>query len=288
MWTLTRDVEEFAAAVAPLVAQDPSEATLLLSTVAIVRAAGPMAPGQVFGWWSGSPGPAAVVVTPPYPALVHAGPHRSLSDHAAAALLGALAAAGIEPPGVESDPSTAARVAALWQAGSGGSAALGHVVRLMRLEELRAGDAPSGTARRASAGDAALLMAWLAQFAAETGMPAAPALSMRDRLSYGGWHLWCDPDGAPVSLAGRGRELGGVARIGPVYTPPGLRGRGFGGAATAAAARDALTVAEDVVLFAEVANATSRGLYARLGFVDHAERVAFEFRATGRSPETAH
>jgi predicted GNAT family acetyltransferase len=77
--------------------------------------------------------------------------------------------------------------------------------------------------------------------------------------------------GAPAAgapwRAGRNRAAAGQARIGPVYTPPELRGRGFGGAATAAVTRAALDDgAEGVVLFTDLANPTSNTLYQRLGY----------------------
>jgi predicted GNAT family acetyltransferase len=60
----------------------------------------------------------------------------------------------------------------------------------------------------------------------------------------------------------------GTARIGPVYTRPGHRGRGHGAAVTAAAARLASEGgADEVLLFTDLDNPTSNALYARLGFV---------------------
>ena len=59
----------------------------------------------------------------------------------------------------------------------------------------------------------------------------------------------------------------GLPGDGPVYTPPDLRGRGFGGAATVAVTRAALADgAEGVVLFADLANPASNTLYQRLGY----------------------
>lgn len=55
--------------------------------------------------------------------------------------------------------------------------------------------------------------------------------------------------------------------MGPVYTPPEFRGRGFGGAVTAVVTQAALdSGAEGVVLFTDLANPTSNTLYQRLGY----------------------
>ena len=53
-----------------------------------------------------------------------------------------------------------------------------------------------------------------------------------------GFAIW--EDGLPVSLAGFGGETPNGVRIGPVYTPPVLRGRGYGSAVTAAVSAERL------------------------------------------------
>jgi predicted GNAT family acetyltransferase len=77
-----------------------------------------------------------------------------------------------------------------------------------------------------------------------------------------------------VSLAGVTRPAAGQVRVGPVYTPPEHRGRGFGAAVTAAVTASALAAGvAEVLLFTDLANPTSNALYARLGFVPLADRV---------------
>jgi predicted GNAT family acetyltransferase len=71
----------------------------------------------------------------------------------------------------------------------------------------------------------------------------------------------------PVALAGHSAVVGGMARIGPVYTPPAMRRRGFGAAVTAAAVRSAQRAgATEVVLFTDIGYAPSNAVYRRLGF----------------------
>jgi predicted GNAT family acetyltransferase len=83
-----------------------------------------------------------------------------------------------------------------------------------------------------------------------------------------------------VSLAGRNRAAAGQARIGPVYTPPDLRGRGFGAAATAAVTQAALDDgAEGAVLFTDLANPTSNTLYQRLGYRPISDWAVLRFGA---------
>lgn len=101
---------------------------------------------------------------------------------------------------------------------------------------------------------------------------------VHDRLSYRGYTLW-EQDGQPVSLAGLTRQVAGQVRVGPVYTPPGHRGRGYGGAATWAVSQAALDAgAAQVVLFTDLANPTSNALYQRLGYQPVADRLVLAFR----------
>ncbi len=79
-------------------------------------------------------------------------------------------------------------------------------------------------------------------------------------------------------MAGLQRPAAGRVRVGPVYTPPWRRGRGFGGAVTAAVSQAALEAAvEEVLLFTDLANPTSNALYRRLGFQPVTDRVVREF-----------
>ena len=72
----------------------------------------------------------------------------------------------------------------------------------------------------------------------------------------------------------------GVSRIGPVFTPRSERGRGYGSAVTAAAADLARRGGVDeVVLFADLANQTSNGIYQRIGFEAVGDSVRIDFAA---------
>jgi len=79
--------------------------------------------------------------------------------------------------------------------------------------------------------------------------------------------LWEDGPGRPVSLAGcAGRTPNGI-RIGPVYTPTELRGRGYASALTAALTQALLDGGRRFCfLFVDVANPTSNRIYERIGY----------------------
>ena len=269
-WQLTDDVDVYLAAAGDFLRADAARNTVQLSAAQTVQAQGPAAFGgaaPLYGWWMGPDGAvgAAFLHTPPFPIVLTA-----LPPGAAPALAAVLADLGHHPPGVNAAPETGTALAAAWQERTGQPSHVGMRMRLYRLGRLLPPDPPPpGAPRTASAADRDLLLAWLDAFHDEAGPQGPPNESERlvnDRIGFGGLVLW-EHHGRPVSLAGRNRAAAGQARIGPVYTPPELRGRGFGGAATVAITQAALDDgARGVVLFTDLANLASNTLYQRLGY----------------------
>jgi predicted GNAT family acetyltransferase len=268
-WQLTNDVGAYLATVGGFLRANAALNTVMLGGAETLQARGAGAFGDgtpLCGWWTGPDGAvgAACLQTPPYPMLLTA-----LPPGAAAALAAELTGRNHSLPGVNAAAGPAAAFAAAWAERTGQTAEVGMRMRLYELRRLVPPDPPPpGRARTAAEADRDLLLAWLDAFHDEAG-PIGPRESQRavdHRLSFGGLAFW-EHAGTPVSLAGRTLPAGGLARIGPVYTPPELRGRGFGGAATAAVSQAALDGgAEGVVLFTDLANPTSNTLYQRLGY----------------------
>jgi hypothetical protein len=139
---------------------------------------------------------------------------------------------------------------------------------------------PEGRARVAGAADRELLMRWYEGFVADVGnaVPEDPGTWADARIERGGAVLWETPDGVPVAMAGSLPMVAGQVRVAPVYTPAALRGRGYAGAATVAVSRAALEAgAEEVVLFTDLANPTSNGVYRRVGYRGAAEFEVYDF-----------
>lgn len=82
----------------------------------------------------------------------------------------------------------------------------------------------------------------------------------------------------PVSLAGVTRQVVGMIRVGPVYTPPGFRGHGYASAVTAAASQRAREAgAKEVLLYTDLANPTSNSIYQQIGYRPVEDRVVLAF-----------
>ncbi len=278
-WTLTDDIASYQAAAGGLLRADPVRNTVLLSVLASLVTFGPAAFGQqppLYGWWSPNDAgvnsrtvTAAILRTPPYALLV-----TTLPGPSAAQLAGVLADSGTELPGINGREQDATALARAWHERTGRRGQVSQRQRLYQLGDLvRPEPAPHGTARVATVADVAIVRAFYSAFSAEVGDENTPEQLVADRLTAGQLMLW-EAGGAPVSLAGVTGVLEGVARIGPVYTPPRWRGRGYGGAVTGAIGELVRERgAASVVLFTDLANPASNSLYVKLGYQPVEDRV---------------
>ncbi|WP_030154439.1 GNAT family N-acetyltransferase [Streptomyces sp. NRRL S-244] len=272
-WTFTHDLAAYRAAAGPAVAADPVANTTLLTVLDALERRGPDAYGSAepfFGWWTGADGgvAGALLRTPPYPLLIGALPAQAVRDLGAALATEPLLA-GVDA--LNARRRDAQALAAAW----GRPSEVAEETRLYRLAGLLAPQpAPAGRARTATAADLPLLLDWAGAFKRETGEPGGPSEAfLRDRLSYGGVLFWEDA-GTPVSMAGFFRVIGSASRIGPVYTPPALRGRGYAAGVTHAVSEAAYAAgASEVLLFTDLSNPTSNGIYQRLGYTPVEDRV---------------
>ncbi|WP_030436480.1 GNAT family N-acetyltransferase [Actinoplanes subtropicus] len=273
MWELTEDVDAFAATAGDFLRSRPVEHTVFLTLVDTLRrrglrAYGPEAP--IFGSWrpGGGATDGVLLQTPPYPMMFS-----RLPAGAVAAALDAVA--GRPLPGVNMMVADAEEFVAGWPA----KARPGLRVRLYRLKTLIPPPPPGGRARTADASDRDLLLRWFPAFheelddVSETDYGAV----VDDRLAYGGIALW-EVDGVPVSMASRSRLDAGMVRIQMVYTPRDHRGHGYAAAVTATVSQAALDQgAAEVVLFTDLDNPTSNGVYQRIGYRPVLDRVVMEF-----------
>jgi predicted GNAT family acetyltransferase len=183
------------------------------------------------------------------------------------------ATTGRDLPGVRGEAGSVAEFVAAWRHRVGGGSELAMRMRMYRLGRLVRPATVSGSARIAGARERDLLVDWVERFQLEAHAERpsqAPRLMVDQRLSEGQAWIWWDR-GRPVSFAGRSAAVGGVARVGPVYTPPDCRRHGYSSAVTAAATEAALRAgAEHVVLYTDLANPTANAIYPAIGYLpDH-------------------
>jgi GNAT superfamily N-acetyltransferase len=148
--------------------------------------------------------------------------------------------------------------------------------RLFVLDELINPAPTTGSLRSASLADLDLVMEWVVAFTGDAdeqaGRPRGshndtPQRGDMERRIEGGWvWFWVDDEGAPVHMTGANPPSYGVARVGPVYTPPEQRGRGWATQAVAAVSRNITDLGARACLFTDQANPTSNKIYMSLGY----------------------
>lgn len=149
---------------------------------------------------------------------------------------------------------------------------------LHRLDELTEPVGVTGSARVAGEAMTGLVRGWFRAFSEEVAAHRDDSDAQAERaVRSGGCYLWFDDAGEPVSMAARRPVVAGSARVGPVYTPPERRGRGYGSAVTAAATRSILGEGAIPVLFTDVSNPTSNKIYRLLGYRFVEDRVVVLF-----------
>jgi GNAT superfamily N-acetyltransferase len=149
--------------------------------------------------------------------------------------------------------------------------------RLFVLTELHPPAPARGSLRRATASELDLVMEWMLAFSGDADEQAGRERGSahndtpeRDdilrRLEAGWIWFWVDETGRPVHMTAANPPSYGVARVGPVYTPPAERGRGWAAQAVAGVSRHLIDLGALAALFTDQANPTSNKLYLSLGY----------------------
>ena len=278
------DAEAFLAAAEPLLLADEARHNLILGIAGTIRDAPGRYPERSL--WLARAGRevvAAALRTPPFN-LVLARPR---SEEALGAL--AEAVAGEEFPGVVAAEPEVYEFAERWSRLAGAAVRTSMRQGVYALEQVQPLPAAPGSARVATADDRALGVRWWTAFAEEVLHEGGPGRedaeeNVSHRLSSptGGFLLWED-EGRPVSVAGWGGPTPNGIRIGPVYTPPELRGRGYATALTAELSQRLLDGRlfdggrRFCFLYTDLANPTSNAIYERIGYRRVAESAEIVF-----------
>ena len=215
--------------------------------------------------------------------VVQAGDNAEASNLLAEAigLLAAAMAAADDPPMARINgpgPETA-RLAAEYEGVSNRPATNTGATRLMEVSRVSRPTAPTGARRLARPDDLDLMVDWLGTFDGETGGQTDEGFNRALTAAYierSELHVW-DAGQGPVASTAVFAPDPAVSRLVFVYTPVGHRRRGFASRLVAEVADDVLDTGARCILFADLANPTSTGIYERVGFRPVADFVRYEF-----------
>jgi predicted GNAT family acetyltransferase len=275
------DVGEFMELADPVLMRDEARHNLLLGTLATLRDRPGVYP-EHFQWVVEQQDDVVGVAlrTPPFRVLV-AQPTR---EGALDALAEHLFAAREDVPGVVAAEPEASRFARAWSERTNATAVIRVDQTIHRLDRILPTRTSNGGARAATNADRRLLEGWLDAFVAEA-LPHEPAGDARHRVlearlapdpDSGIW-LWEDEE-RPVSMAGFSGPTPNGIRVGPVYTPPGLRKRGYATSLVAALSTWLLRRGErHCFLYTDRANAASNAIYRAIGYEPVCDAVDIEF-----------
>jgi predicted GNAT family acetyltransferase len=260
------DPAGFLEAAAPLLLEDEARHNLILGLVAGLRDLPTLYPD--YRLWLVEDGGAAVgaaLRTPPHNLAV-------ARPRAEGALEALAASIDDELPGVVGALPEADAFAGLWSGRTGASARGRVALMIYALEAVRPVTGVPGHSRDATSADRPLLLEWWRAFSIEVGharpgddAEIARAVDRRLTADGAGFVLW-EHDG-PVSFAGFGGRTPNGIRIGPVYTPPSLRGRGYASAVVAALSAQLLSGGRRFCfLYTDASNPASNKIYQRIGY----------------------
>jgi GNAT superfamily N-acetyltransferase len=203
---------------------------------------------------------AVATQTPPFGVVLS-----EMDEAAAVALAERYVGDGLDLPTVLGPVARSRAFAVRWCELTGGSYEVGIEERIYAATEVDAPDVP-GSLRPYAPDDRALLVEWIQAFFDEA-MPGSIEGDPERFATERGADMWFwEVDGEAVSFAGHAGETPNGARVGPVYTPPALRGRGYGSAVTAALTTHLLATRRFCFLFTNLANPTSNSIYQRIGY----------------------
>ncbi|MFC3978531.1 MULTISPECIES: GNAT family N-acetyltransferase [Streptosporangium] len=271
-WTFTSDPEVYAGAAEQWLLREPVRNTIQLTMLRALRE-GLWSEDPLMGW-AADPGGEIVA------AALHAPPQLLMLADMPAETVRELATALIEAErpvlGVRGGVALAEVFAAAWWRPE----RTRRSERLYRLDTLTPPPVhPRGAPRTAGTQDLELLVAWGQAFQREAGGHSSGGLAavLAGRVGRREILLW-EVEGRPVAYAGASVPIGGVSRVGPVYTPPGERGRGYGTAVShAVTARAREWGAAEVLLFTDLSNPVSNSIYRTIGYRPVADYASIVF-----------
>jgi predicted GNAT family acetyltransferase len=279
---------EFLDRAGALLGADEARHNLVLGIAGVLRDRPEVYPE--FHLWvvEGAGGPvAAALITPPHNLVLA----DAVAPEAVALLAGAVHDSGLPIPGVVGNRPTVDRFNEIWAARAGVTPRLRMAQGVFALAAVRPVPSAPGAARAVRPEDRRLVLEWMEAFSAEA-LPEEPfdrertargvdqRIANMEATAAGIW-LWQDGEQA-VALVAYGSPTPGGIRLGPVYTPPERRRRGY---ATSLVAEVSARLLESgfrrCYLFTDLANPTSNAIYRRIGYEQVCESAEYGYEARG-------
>ncbi len=233
---------------------------------------------------SGEDGPVAVAsCTPPYNYIIA----DALGSEALGSLASAISESGVSAPGAIGNTPSILQFLERWKLATGISAELEMGQGVFSLEKVAIPEVADGSMRRATPSDRDLVLGWWLAFLEEALPAEAPGRrAAEERVDQRldpkrgqGLALWETKGGTTVAMSGYSAPVANFVRIGPVYTPPELRGQGYATALVATQSSHFLARGrEGCLLYTDLANPTSNAIYKRIGYRQVGESMVYAFR----------
>jgi len=264
------DVEAFLDTAGPLLLESEARHNLMFGICATLHEAPAVYPDvKLWTIEDGGDVVGAALRTAPFNIVVA----KPVSDAALQFAAQAIAGEGSSLPGVTGAYPEADVFADSWERATGARRRLRMAQGIYEVRTARPPAEARGRMRFAERADRQRIVDWIHAFEAESIPPDAPHVNAEEvverRLAGGGgggFALW-DDDGDTVSLSGYGGRTPHGIRIGPVYTPPPLRGRGYASALVGQLSQWLLDGGLDYCfLYTDLANPTSNRIYMNVGY----------------------
>jgi GNAT superfamily N-acetyltransferase len=171
------------------------------------------------------------------------------------------------PEFVVADAESAMHFAQAWANANALHYVEDYGLRIYQLERVMPPRPTPGSLRLGEMKDEQLVAEWSEAFDAEVDYGDSTAIKglMLTALQEHRLYFW--DDGGPVSMLARNAPTPNSERVSVVYTPPELRGKGYGAAANAALAQIILDSGKRYAcLFADINNAISNKMYVKIGY----------------------
>ena len=229
----------------------------------------------------------AALMTPPHGLVLYS--DQAMPQAALYLLAQNLHEQGWPLPTVNGVSQLSAAFAQIWSQVQGVSNRIDVEERVFELRHVEPLHYSAGARRLATLADLDLVARWIVAFNQEAlGETMSDLVATRQRVQVRitdqTFFLW--EDGEPVALAGITRPTPHGIGIGPVYTPPQQRGRGYATSLVAQVSQQMLDSGRQFcTLFTDLANPTSNSIYKKIGYRPVGDYRVYRF--TTVTPSTA-